>query len=464
MFCNRLLAAGSVVLLLTACGAKGPPKPPLSREPGAVRDLNVRQAGNAIELRWSRPRARANGDPIQGPMTFRVLARNLERTPVPSVGAGAPVPAPSPEQASGSTDARAKEDSFLKDSAVVAEITETPEQAAAAATPKGSKSAGSAKAESGGKPKEQKDAAEPAGAGAGAGPAATPRPPETQYAILLGPERFPGARFTSVRLAFAVVAQDASGRRSHARPILEIDPVEPPLPPSDLRATGTPEGVALTWRLPALPPSPPPPPTPAAPATAVPSTPAEMRGVDVYRFEIAPLAVPVAPGNAPAAPRFPYRPIGGSPFTGESALDRTALIGTSYLYEARLVTLAPGKGLRESASSGTVTVTYTDVFPPGRPTLVTALAAGAEAPRGVHVAWSAPIDAEVAGYRVYRAEGDGEFVLMGTVPAAQIEWRDTDVKPGTRYRYVVATIDAAVPPNESERSEEAEVTLPPEGS
>src|SRR4029453_14018705 len=159
MCCNRLLAAGSVVLLLTACGAKGPPKPPLSREPGAVRDLNVRQAGNAIDLRWSRPRARANGDPIQGPMTFRVLARNLERTPVPSVGAGAPVPAPSPEQASGSTDARAKEDSFLKDSAVVAEITETPEQAAAAATPKGSKSAGSAKAESGGEPKEEKDGA-----------------------------------------------------------------------------------------------------------------------------------------------------------------------------------------------------------------------------------------------------------------------------------------------------------------
>ena len=81
----------------------------------------------------------------------------------------------------------------------------------------------------------------------------------------------------------------------------------------------------------------------------------------------------------------------------------------------------------------------------------------------MRLAWSAPIDAEAAGYRVYRAEGDGAFVLVATMPAGQVEWTDTDVKAGGRYRYTVATIDAAVPPNESVRSEEAEATLAPGG-
>jgi len=161
--------------------------------------------------------------------------------------------------------------------------------------------------------------------------------------------------------------------------------------------------------------------------------------------------------------RFPYKPISGSPFTGESALDRTAVIGTSYLYEARTVSLAPGKGQRESVSSGIVPVTFLDVFPPGAPTLVTALPSGAGEPPGVRVAWSSPIDADVAGYRIYRAEGEGAFVRVATVPSPQVEWSDTGVKKGTHYRYTVSAIDAAVPPNEGARSEEAGAAVPGEG-
>ena len=141
-------------------------------------------------------------------------------------------------------------------------------------------------------------------------------------------------------------------------------------------------------------------------------------------------AEPVPTGGA----RFPYRPIPGSPFQGESVLDRTAVIGASYVYEARSVTLAPGKGLRESASSGTVTVAFKDLFAPGPPTLVTALPSGAGEPASILVAWSSPIEADVAGYRVYRAEGDAAFVLGATVSSPQIEWTDTKVNRGTRYQ------------------------------
>jgi hypothetical protein len=504
MFCDRLLAAGGVVVLLTGCGAKGPPKPPLSREPQAVRDFNVRQAGGAIELRWSRPRARANGDPIQGPLTFRVLARNLERTPVsgsaavgvagapaapgtagtaagsvPGGTAGAATTAPAPSSPSGSgganvsADARASEESFLRDSEVVSEIAETPDQVAAAegsGTAKGAMGAkGDAKTSSRAKEPDAGDQPKksPAGAGgteeratgaaAGGAGASAIRPPETQYSILLGPEHFPAARFTSVRLAFAVVAVDSSGRRSRARPIIEIDPVETLPPPSDLRASGRLEGVELAWRLPE-------PPTPLQAAEEPTPAPAEMRGVDVYRTEVAPSAAAPASGTAPAAaaPRFPYKPIAGSPFTGQSGVDRTAVIGASYLYEARTASLAPGKGLRESVSSGTAALVFADLFPPGSPTLVTAIPGESEGAPHVQGAWSSPIDADVAGYRVYRAEGDGPFVLAASTPAGQIEWTDKDVKRGARYRYTVVTIDAAVPPNESARSEEAEAAPPAE--
>lgn len=520
MFCDRLLAAGGVALLLTGCGAKGPPRPPLSREPQAVRELFVRQSGSAIELRWSRPRARVNGDPIQGPMTFRVLARNLDRTPVTGPGStlggapgatgpagGAIVPgatgtagvpnapaspaAPAfstaPGAPSASALARASEESFLRDSEVVAEIAETPEQAAAAAPSKGvatgatgAKRAKGAKAkakatakpgaESAGSRKPEKTAgsATPEETAGTPAPAPVPpepphpaRPPETQYSALLGPERFAGTRFTSVRLAFAVVAQDASGRRSHARPILEIDPVETLPPPTELVATGTPEGVALAWRLPPAIPAP----EPAAGTT--PPPPSETRAVDIYRVEAATssLGGAAAPSAPPSAARFPYRPIAGSPFAGQSALDRTAVIGTSYLYEARLVSLAPGKGLRESVASGTAAVAFTDVFPPGPPTLVTALLSEVDGKPVVRVAWSSPIEADVAGYRVVQGYGgrdDGRPTLEIAVPASQTEWTDTNVRPGHTYRYWVKSIDAADPPNESVLSEPAEVSIPRE--
>src|SRR5262245_6078918 len=217
MSCDRLLAAGAVTLLLAGCGAKGPPSPPLSREPHAVRDLNVRQAGGGIELRWSRPRARVDGEPIPEPLTYLVLARAVDRTPAP----GAPPTSGTPPGAS------AADESFQKDAEVVAEIVETPEQAAASTPPKPAK--GERKGSTGEAAAEGASSSVPKGAppgGQAATTATAARPPaETQYRVLLGPDHFPGTRFTSVRLAFAVVAQDTRRRRSRARPILEIDPV-----------------------------------------------------------------------------------------------------------------------------------------------------------------------------------------------------------------------------------------------
>ena len=69
------------------------------------------------------------------------------------------------------------------------------------------------------------------------------------------------------------------------------------------------------------------------------------------------------------------------------------------------------------------------------------------------LAWSPPVDADVASYRIHRAAGEGGFEVLATVPASETQWLDSTVAPGRRYRYFVTSIDGASPPNESAPSE-----------
>lgn len=246
---------------------------------------------------------------------------------------------------------------------------------------------------------------------------------------LLGPEAFPGARFTSVRLAITVIARDDHGRRSRPAAIVEIDPV-PLLPPLEaFTAVGVREGVRLAWR------------APAGTSSAA---------VNVYRR----LA------SSDPDKGFPAKPIAGSPFSGESASDASARLGESYVYEGRLVSTTPGKGLREGGPA-TTSIDYVDRFPPGAPSLLTAevVQTGTAAPV-IRLRWSSPIDPDVAGYRVYRADGDGPSVLRGQVSGSDTSWEDTQVAPAVRYHYAVTALDNGAPPNESEKSEAADVEIP----
>jgi hypothetical protein len=278
---------------------------------------------------------------------------------------------------------------------------------------------------------------------------------------------FKGARVTSARLQLAVVAVDADGRRSRPRPILELDPVEPLPAPAGFTAEPGPDGVTLRWSLPEG---------------------LKGVGVNLYRTLVAPAGEPAeatevsagagsrgsGPGPARAGGRAakpgwtPPKPIPGSPFAGGSAIDHTALLGRTYRYEARTASTDPGKGTRESPPAAGLLVEYLDRFPPGPPGLVTAdwvaVAApgggeGAPPVRAVLVAWSPPLEADIAGYRVYRSAGGADFTLVGQVDAAQTSWSDADVKPGAAYRYCVTAIDSASPANESARSEIAEVAI-----
>jgi hypothetical protein len=293
-------------------------------------------------------------------------------------------------------------------------------------------------------------------AGAGAEGEGSPRGARraSKVSISLGPSAFAGTRLAGARLVFAVLAVDARGRRSPPRPILEIDPVEPLPPPQAFSATPLQDGIHLVWSLPKLPAGSPP------------------VLVNIYR------GAPEDVGEGELLP--------GSPFTGEGTIDGSARIGGSYAYKARLVvavaagTAGPaaaagtggaGAGLRESLPATVARVDYLDLFQPGPPALVTIDTAPvpAEHPASwaARLAWSAPVDADVAGFRIYRAEGGGNgsgaaaFALAGTVPATEGTWLDTAVIAGRHYLYRVTAFDTASQPNESAPSEIVETTIPP---
>jgi len=116
-----------------------------------------------------------------------------------------------------------------------------------------------------------------------------------------------------------------------------------------------------------------------------------------------------------------------------------------YSYEVQtLVDLGNGK-VAESDLSKPVIHTAKDTFPPAAPSGLRAVAAA----NSIELAWEANTEPDLAGYRIYRAIGDGQFERIadgGLVPS----YSDAAVEHGKQYRYAVSAIDKSG--NESQRS------------
>jgi fibronectin type 3 domain-containing protein len=105
----------------------------------------------------------------------------------------------------------------------------------------------------------------------------------------------------------------------------------------------------------------------------------------------------------------------------------------------------------ESEIGEPVALTPVDTFPPAVPANLRAAAA----PASIELAWDRDTEADLAGYRVYRAEGSGEFARVAEV--SQIPtYSDSSIEHGKTYRYAVSAVDQAG--NESRRSEPVEVS------
>ncbi len=135
--------------------------------------------------------------------------------------------------------------------------------------------------------------------------------------------------------------------------------------------------------------------------------------------------------------------------------------GKTYVYRVRSSLAGGGASAAlESNDSNSVVLTPLDTFPPAAPQgVVAAVLPGAETGQAVvDLSWSISVEADLAGYRVYRSEKQGE---RGKLLTAEVlltpAYRDNSVTVGQHYWYGVSAVDRAG--NESALSEPVSVDV-----
>ena len=130
--------------------------------------------------------------------------------------------------------------------------------------------------------------------------------------------------------------------------------------------------------------------------------------------------------------------------------DRDFEFGHRYSYEVRAL-FKEGGTTAESEASQPCEVIARDIFPPARPTGLTALyTSGA-----VELVWTANSEKDLAGYYVYRRENGEKPKKLNEELLQTPILRDASVEPGHTYFYQVTAVDLSK--NESQPSGEVEV-------
>jgi hypothetical protein len=217
----------------------------------------------------------------------------------------------------------------------------------------------------------------------------------------------PTAAWTNQEVILGVRATGANGKSSGWSNFVSLPVVPPPDKPEDVTPTPTATGVRLTWR-------------------------AHGANFRVFRK---------TEGVDYAAVANVQQP---------EWLDANSEFGKRYAYLVQtIVTLANGKEA-ESELSDEKVVTPEDKFPPAVPTGLRATAA----PNSIELNWERNAESDLAGYRIYRAAGDGAFEKLADVGLAP-SYSDRTAARGAKYRYAIAAFDQAG--NESARTPAVEV-------
>jgi hypothetical protein len=146
------------------------------------------------------------------------------------------------------------------------------------------------------------------------------------------------------------------------------------------------------------------------------------------------------------------------------ALDSSIRFGQVYDYRAQRVArvTVEGKTLDLAGElSAPVRVEARDIFPPAVPTGLAAVASTGDngAGNAIDLSWQPVTDADLAGYFVYRREGDGGWQRISpAAPLVPPAFHDSQVQPRHSYRYAVSSISQGG--NESARSAETEESVP----
>ncbi len=146
------------------------------------------------------------------------------------------------------------------------------------------------------------------------------------------------------------------------------------------------------------------------------------------------------------------------------AFDKTIRLGESYEYRAQRLTRMDvnGKTLELAGEfSAPIDIEAKDVFPPSVPTGLAAVATAGEngAAPAIDLSWQPNTESDLAGYVVYRREGDGDWKrVTGATATIEPAFHDAQVQPGHVYHYAVSAVDKGG--HESDRSEQAQETVP----
>jgi hypothetical protein len=219
-------------------------------------------------------------------------------------------------------------------------------------------------------------------------------------------------------IAYAVVSARRNGSKSPLSNIAVLSPDVPPGPPVILAVTGEEGRVCLEWLEPEK--------------DLLNRQPAKVGGYSVYR-------------------RFLDEPDYGAPLNkketaGAGFVDWAPPYGT-LVYTVRATLPEKPKILGPPAEESGID--YRDVFPPPAPRKLDALSEG----KLIRLVWDPVTVSDLAGYAVFRAEGDAAPTRVNPQLIKDTFFNDESVVAGRRYRYVVKAVDTAG--NESPASPEA---------
>jgi hypothetical protein len=218
-------------------------------------------------------------------------------------------------------------------------------------------------------------------------------------------------------LAYAVVSVRRSGQKSPLSNLALLSPDIPPGPPTILAVTPEEGRICLEW---------------LEPETDLLNHPAKVGGYFVYRRSLDDDEY-VAPRNSKA-------------IAGTSFVDEAPPYGKLvYTVRASLPDKPKVFGL-PALEAG---IEYRDVFPPPAPLRLDALSEG----KLVRLVWDPVAAPDLAGYRIFRAEGTGPLAPLPKELVKDTFFNDETAEPRRRYRYVVKAVDTAG--NESLASPEA---------
>ncbi|MBI1873404.1 MAG: fibronectin type III domain-containing protein [Acidobacteria bacterium] len=446
---NLLLLAVLILAAAAGCGKRGPPRAPLPRTPERVSAVTARRLGAEVVVRFTIPTANADG---------RAPA-DVERVDVYAY-TGSP--------------AGDETIDILKQAAVI----------------------GSVKVRKPPQPEEEdRKALERKKQQLPPPPPPEPKPPgtydqgetasvtETLTPVLTVPDkvvvaarekmarraappvfnafRWPGP-MEMPRRYYAAVAVSSNGKKSGLSQRVIVPMFRPTSPPAIADFLYTETAITVLWTPPADAPRPiiGEPATAALAPTAAPTPEAPTPPKPVAVLEpltsrsIVPNRLPVTYNVYDTKPDESgvIKPLNPTPLAAPVFVDTRLEFGTERCYVVRTVTPV-GDLTVEGDPSEARCVTPVDIFPPAPPRNLAAV--GGEGV--ISLIWEPNTEADLGGYLLLRGEAPGEKLLALTpAPIRETTFRDTTVKPGVRYVYVVQAVDNVEKPNVSAPSNRVE--------